>query len=332
LRAYAKITEDAGFDFAIGMAKWRGYGGDTQHWDRTIDSFAMACGLAEVTKRIDVYCTLHTTVFHPVPVAKMIMTLDQISNGRAGLNIVAKAYHPEVSQMGLAKIPEDRRYDYAREWIQIIKRLWTEDRVSYEGDFFKVEDCVSDPKPLRNPRPPLVCAGISDIGRRFTIDEADACLISGHSQEELKTLSVHVHDLARSMGKTTKTIALIMIVPGRTTEEAEEKVRRYNAAADLDALQTVAEAYGMGGTSASLTRQAMAGKAVGMMSGYPLAGSPERIIDLFTDLFENGQVDGVVMTVPNFIDDLELIGEKVLPVMQARGFTRQMQTRAASVA
>src|SRR5918994_1646942 len=111
---------------------------------------------------------MHTTVFHPVPVAKMMATFDHIASGRAGLNI---------------------------------------------------EDCVSDPKPLRSPRPPLVCAGISDIGRKFSIEEADACLISSHGQEGLKDLSVHVHDIARDLGKKTNTIALIMVVPGRTNSE-----------------------------------------------------------------------------------------------------------------
>jgi pyrimidine oxygenase len=327
-RRVVTITEESGFDFAIAMAKWRGYGGDTRHWDYTIDSLTMCAGLAEVTSRIDLYCTLHTTVFHPVPVAKMIATFDQIANGRAGLNIVAKAYHPEVSQMGLPRIEESRRYDYAREWLTVIKRLWAEDRVTFNGDFFNVEDCVSDPKPFRKPRPKLVCAGISDIGRRFTIEEADACLISAHDQEGLKERSRHVKDIAREMGRTTNTIALIMVVPGKTNGEAYARVERYNRAADVEALQTVAAAYGMSGTSSQVTEQAIAGKAVGMMSGYPLAGSAEGIIDLFTDLFENGELDGVVLTVPDFIDDLEFIGEKVMPVMQSRGFTRGTSSAA----
>ncbi len=328
-RQVVQITEQSGFDFAIAMAKWRGYGGDTHHWDYTIDSLSMCCGLAEVTSRIDLYCTLHTTVFHPVPVAKMIATFDQIANGRAGLNIVAKAYHPEVAQMGLPKIDESKRYDYAREWLTVIKRLWTEDRVNFDGEFFQVEDCVSNPKPLRKPRPKLVCAGISDLGRKFTIEEADACLISANDQEGLKERSRHIKDLARSLGRTTNTIALIMVVPGRTNEEARERVERYNRAADVEALQTVAAAYGMSGTSSTVTQRALEGKAVGMMSGYPLAGSADGIIDLFTDLFENGELDGIVLTVPDFIDDLEFIGEKVMPVMQARGFTRQLSTATA---
>ena len=75
---------------------------------------------------MDLYCTIHTTVFNPVPIAKMMATFDEIAHGRAGMNVVAKSYNPETAQMGLAPVEETRRYDYAREWLTVIKRLWAE--------------------------------------------------------------------------------------------------------------------------------------------------------------------------------------------------------------
>jgi pyrimidine oxygenase len=329
-RRVARIAEDAGFDFAIAMAKWRGYGGATRHWDYTIDSLSMCCGLAEATNRMDLYCTIHTTVFHPVPVAKMMATFDQIAGGRAGMNIVAKAYNPEIAQMGIAPIDEARRYDYAREWLTVIKRLWTEARVDFQGDFFRIDDCVSDPKPLRTPRPPLICAGISDIGRRFTIEEADGCLISANDQESLKERSRHVKRLAEQLGRSTNTIALVMVVPGSTTAEAQARVDRYNRAADLEALQTVARSFGVMNSASQIKQLALDGKAVGMMSGYPLAGDAQTVVALLTDLFEDGELDGVVLTVPDFIDDLEWLGEKVMPALEQRGFTRRQELRPLS--
>ncbi|MFE9500640.1 LLM class flavin-dependent oxidoreductase [Streptomyces collinus] len=321
-RQVSLLAEDVGFDFGIAMAKWRGFGGDTRHWDYTLDSLALCCGLAEATNRIDIYCTLHTTVFHPVPVAKMIATLDQITSGRAGLNVVAKPYHGEISQMGIPPVEESSRYDYAREWITIVKRLWEEDRVDFSGEFFQINDCVSDPKPLRRPRPRLICAGISDIGRRFSIEEVDACLISARDHSGLKTLSRHVKSLARKIGRTTQTIALIMIVPGSTNEGAHDRIALYNRGADLEALRAIGAAYGSG-TGVALSRQAAAAQAVGMMSGYPMVGDAARIIDLLTDLFQNGELDGVVLTFPDYIRDLEFMGEEVIPVMIDRGFSRQ---------
>ena len=312
------------------MAKWRGYGGLTGHWDRTVESLTMCCGLAEATSRMDLYCTVHTTVFHPVAVAKMMATFDQIAKGRAGMNIVAKAHMAEVAQMGIPEIEESRRYDYAREWIGVIKSLWTEDRVNFDGDFFHIEDCVSDPKPIRTPRPPLICAGISDIGRQFTIEETDGCLISGQDHEALKERSLRVKEIADSLGRTTNTLALVMIVPGKTDADAIDRVNRYNRAGDFAALENMT-------FSSAIKREPPAGwapvpmerRAVGAMSGYPLAGDRDGIVALLTDLFENGKLDGVVLTVPDFIDDLEWFGEKVLPVMQSRGFTRQLKAAVA---
>ncbi|MDT9071360.1 LLM class flavin-dependent oxidoreductase, partial [Escherichia coli] len=60
----------------------------------------MMAGLAEVTKNVKVWATMHALLSNPGVVAKMVTTLDHISNGRAGLNIVAGAYREEFSQMG----------------------------------------------------------------------------------------------------------------------------------------------------------------------------------------------------------------------------------------
>src|SRR5207249_2090178 len=105
---------------------WRGYGGATQHWDRTVESLTMCAGVADATSRIDVICTVHTSVFHPVPLAKMLTTLDHISGGRAGVNVVCGSHAKEIAQMGIDRPDHDALYDKGREWIRIIKSLWRE--------------------------------------------------------------------------------------------------------------------------------------------------------------------------------------------------------------
>mgnify|MGYP002148104282 CR=1 FL=1 len=77
------------------MAKWRGYGGVTEHWDSALDAQILIAGLAEATKRVQVWTTVHTLLQNPAVTAKMLATLDQISNGRAGLNVVTGAYKDE---------------------------------------------------------------------------------------------------------------------------------------------------------------------------------------------------------------------------------------------
>src|ERR1700754_3767800 len=106
-RDAAIAAEAAGFDFAMAMGKWRGFGGETDHWGGETDhggasreAVTMLAGIAAVTSRIKIWATLHAILFNPVVAAKMIATLDQISGGRAGLNIVAGGYRGEFAPMG----------------------------------------------------------------------------------------------------------------------------------------------------------------------------------------------------------------------------------------
>jgi pyrimidine oxygenase len=83
--------------------------------------------------------TVHTLTFNAALVAKMIVTLDQISHGRARLNVVSDWYTEKLRQMGLwpANITHTECYDVAREWVQALKRLWSEERVTFAGKYIK---------------------------------------------------------------------------------------------------------------------------------------------------------------------------------------------------
>src|ERR1700760_116291 len=178
-RDAALIAEEQGFDFVMAMGKWRGFGGETGHWGRSLEAVTMMAGIPPLTKRVKVWATLHAILHNPVVAAKTIATLDHVSGGRAGLNIVAGAYRGEFEQMDAwdASLDHDARYDLTEEWTQIIKRLWTEPSVTFKGRYFDFQDCVSEPKPLKPPF--LICAGQSARGFEFSVREADGCFIGG---------------------------------------------------------------------------------------------------------------------------------------------------------
>ena len=126
-RDAALLAEQEGLDFVMSMGKWRGFGGVTDHWGTSLESVTMMAGIAALTKRVKVWATLHAILHNPVVAAKMIATLDHISGGRAGLNIVAGAYRGEFEQMDAwdESLDHDSRYDLTEEWTHIVKRLWT---------------------------------------------------------------------------------------------------------------------------------------------------------------------------------------------------------------
>ena len=109
-----KMLDEAGMDFILPIARWIGYGGETDFHGSVLETVTWATALLANTKDISVFATIHTAANHPVVVAKQIATMDQIGAGRAGLNIVAGWNKPEYEALGLT-LPDDHesRYGYA---------------------------------------------------------------------------------------------------------------------------------------------------------------------------------------------------------------------------
>lgn len=99
----AKLLDDAGIDFMLPIARWIGYGGVTDFHGDVLETMTWATGLLAQTKYINVIATMHTAFNHPVVVAKQITTVEQISNGRIGLNIVAGWNQPEYEAFGVRR-------------------------------------------------------------------------------------------------------------------------------------------------------------------------------------------------------------------------------------
>jgi pyrimidine oxygenase len=216
-REAALAAERIGLDFVMSMAKWRGYGGRTDHWGQTLESMTMMSALAEATHRVKVWATVHTNLFHPALVAKMFATLDQVSGGRCGMNVVVGAYEHEFSQMGQwrADFSHDDRYRYTEEWIDLVERLWTEDSVTARGEFFTLDDCQSRPHPAQ--RPTLIAAGRSAAGMRFQAAHCDGSFLTAEDLPGLRAASRDVKAMAALRGRSIKTYAMLTVVLAETT-------------------------------------------------------------------------------------------------------------------
>ena len=121
-----KLADEVGLDFMLPIARWIGYGGETNFHEGVLDPVALAAGLLAETERIFVFATIHTAFNHPLVSAKAMATVDQIGKGRAGLTS-SPAEQAGYDAMGV-DLPQDHddRYAYAQEWWEIVSRLWTE--------------------------------------------------------------------------------------------------------------------------------------------------------------------------------------------------------------
>lgn len=315
-RKAAMIAEELGLDFIMSMAKWKGYGGTTNHWGTSLESMTMMAGLAEATSRVKIYATVHTLLYNPAVAAKMFATLDQISGGRVGMNVVSGSYAGEFRQMGMwpEQLDHDQRYDLAKEWMQLVKRLWSEETVSHKGEYFTLEDCESLPKPLQSPRPEIICAGQSEKGMGFTIDEGDACFIGGRDLEDLAAVSKRAKDMAAERNKTIKTYAMFTIVPGATDEEAEQRIKTYQEGADFGAIKGMLRSYGL---EPDGRENSMVHRAKSAFMTETIAGSVDTITSRIREIIEVTKIDGMMLTFPDYVEDLTIFGRDVLT--QLRG-------------
>jgi pyrimidine oxygenase len=313
--AAAIVAEEEGLDFVMSMGKWRGFGGETDHWGTSMESVTMMAGIAQATKRVKVWATMHTILHNPVVAAKMITTLDHISGGRAGLNIVAGAYRGEFEQMGAwdADIGHDGRYDLSEEWLTIIKQLWSQERVNFDGKFFQIKDCVSEPKPLSRPRPDVICAGMSPRGFEFSVREADACFIGGRSKDEIRDASRRAREVAERLGKTIKTYCMLNVIPADTDAEAEKIVKRYNEGIDEAAVIGMMDSWG-------LKRDAdtsMAARRMGAFMNQIAAGTPDTCREKMEEFIEYCDLDGLMLTFADYVEGLHVVGQEILPKLRA---------------
>ena len=97
----AQKAEKLGLEGFVSAAHWKSFGGDNHYSGDLMETFAWAGGIAAVTERIGIISTIHVTLIHPVFAAKAEATVDLISKGRAGLNLVLGWYPPDMQLWGL---------------------------------------------------------------------------------------------------------------------------------------------------------------------------------------------------------------------------------------
>ncbi|RYI98743.1 MAG: LLM class flavin-dependent oxidoreductase, partial [Acetobacteraceae bacterium] len=219
-------AEGYGLDFALSMIKLHGFGGKTEFWDHGLESFTLMAGLASVTSKIRLYASTAVLTIPPAIVARMATTVDSISGGRFGVNIVSGWHKVEYTQMGLWPGDEyfARRYDYSTEYVQILKQLWETGSSDHKGEFFQMDACKMSPAPSVPIK--LVAAGQSDRGMEFAAQYCDFNFALGEGvNEPQKCIDVPRRMLAAAAktGRDVGSYILYMVIADETDEAAMAK-------------------------------------------------------------------------------------------------------------
>ncbi|MDB5370922.1 MAG: pyrimidine utilization protein [Roseomonas sp.] len=322
-REIVQRAEHYGLDFALSMIKLRGFGGKTEFWDHNLESFTLMAGLAAVTTRIRLFATAATLAMPPAIVARMASTIDSISHGRFGLNVITGWQRPEYSQMGLW--PGDEffasRYDYLTEYVQVLRDLWGEGKCDLRGRFFQMDDCRLSPRPQADMK--IFCAGQSDAGLEFTARHADYnfCLGKGfNTPAAFAPTAGRLRAATAKTGRDVASYALFMVIAADTDAAALARWEHYKAGADTAALAWMkqqSEADKTSGPDTNVRQMTSGDSAVNFNMGT-LVGSHASIARMLDEAAEVPGVGGVLLTFDDFLGGIEDFGRHIQPLMRSR--------------
>lgn len=189
----------------------------------SLESWSLATAIAEATERVVIaHTTLCEAFRYPAVLAKQAATLSDISRGRFWLSIGAGWFKREYEAYGLPFYKHDDRVDRAKEAIQIIKRLWQEESVTFNGKYYSISNGILEPKP--DPRPPIWYAGMSEASRNLVSEEADGWLMRGCSLEEAQKNIADMQERLEKKGRSKIEFA----IPGLTfIRDTDEEAKKY---------------------------------------------------------------------------------------------------------
>jgi alkanesulfonate monooxygenase SsuD/methylene tetrahydromethanopterin reductase-like flavin-dependent oxidoreductase (luciferase family) len=322
----ARMADEAGIDFMLPIGRWKGYGGETDFHGSTLETVTWAVGLLSATRRMTVFGTVHAPLFHPLIAAKEFVTADHVGEGRFGVNLVAGWNEGEFEMFGVTQREHDARYDFAQEWLDVVKRAWSvEGEFDFAGRFLALEGVRAYPKPFGGTRPMLMNAGSSQVGQAFALRNCDAFFVAtAGSRTSLAGNAEKVAEIkrtAREFGREIEVYTVGQVICRPTQQEAEDYYRHaiienadWGAIDGMLAIKNItpqttpAEEY-------AAKRRYFAANAIG---GYPFVGTPERVAEELHGISKAG-VRGIALSFVNYLDELPYFCDEVLPRLARLG-------------
>jgi alkanesulfonate monooxygenase len=223
------------------------------------DPLMLIPAMAVVTRNLGFGVTCALSYEHPYPFARRMSTLDHLTRGRIGWNIVTGYLESAARGMGRAEqTGHDERYAIAEDYMLAVYKLWEaswEDsavlrdraggrfadankihRITHDGPYFKLDAIhLSEPSPQRTPV--LYQAGASTRGRRFAADHAECVFINGPSKKVIGGIVADIRRRAAASGRDPADLVIytmMTVITGQTREAALEKFRDYQGYVSAD--------------------------------------------------------------------------------------------------
>lgn len=324
-----RLADEAGLEFVLPIARWHGYQGETDTEGTSFETLTWASGLLALSQDISVFGTVHVGLINPVFAAKQIVTAHHIGQGRFGLNMVSGWNEGEYGMFGVPMLEHDERYAYSEEWISIAKSIWGEaEPFDYHGRFFDLARVVSKPKPYDGTTPLLMSAGSSGAGRAFAARHAD-CLFM--SIVDMESLPADVAKLRAAAGaRPVGCYSSGHILTRKTEKEAAEYYHYIvQEMGDWEAAEHIVSIRIKGGGQSIPTERVreMKERHMAGVGTYPLVGSYDRVAETLKQISDAG-LDGMAVGLVNFIDEMPIMRDEILPRLERLGLRHPTPQRA----
>jgi len=334
IRYYQDLAQraEAGLFDSIFLADQLALGDDVDQAARTwLEPVTVLAAVAVATSRIGMIATASTTYTEPFNLARQFGSLDHISNGRVGWNIVTSWLATAARNFGGAgQVSHADRYARGEEFMTVVKALWDswaedaviDDRnsgryaradrirpINHAGQYYQVAGPLNLPRCPQG-RPVFVQAGSSDTGRRFAARHAEA-VFTAHMEKA--TAQAFYADLKALVAAEGRAPERVLILPGLSPMIASTAVEAARSRTEV--------ILGLVRREKPTLRQLLASLA-GARGHFTFAGTPEQVADLIEDWFTDGAADGFNIMPPLLPAMLDVFSAEVIPLLQRRGLFR----------
>src|SRR5919106_572735 len=227
---------------------------------------------------------------HPSHVAKIIATIDFISNGRVTLGL---GFGSRESDYKAVEVPFDKRGGRAVEQVKLMKRLWTEENVTHQGQFFHVENLTVGPRPIQRPHPPIWTGGGAEVALKRAGTSADGYICGSSAIPQFSTIWEKVAGYASAAGRNPDDIekaGLTFMAIDDDKTKAIERVSTY-----------IIRYYGRLRDDVERTH---------------VVGSPQDCAERISASFDQGLGTLIIGLADPDRRQLDLFGEKILPLLK----------------
>lgn len=316
----AQTAENNGFEYALSQVRYEAsYGAEFQH-----ESTSFSLGLLLATERLKVIAAVHPGLWQPAVLAKLGATADHLSNGRFAVNVVSGWFKDEFTHLGEPWLEHDERYRRSAEFLQVLRKIWTEDDVDFRGDFYRIHDFTLKPKPLNTParpNPELFQGGNSSAARENAGRYSDWYFSNGKDFDGITEQIDDVRRVAQAHQREVKFGLNGFIIARDTEKEARDTLREIIEKANRPAVEGFRGAVQQAGSSTSDKKGMWADSSFEDLVQYndgfktQLIGTPEQVATRIVDYRDRG-VDLILGGFLHFQEEIEYFGAKILPLVR----------------